>query len=139
MFICLNSVFRKTFYGEIKIYSITKFRKRLFSPFLIQVPVVQTLGSVFQRISHYTADKYILGKKNCVIHWIDIYLVDNLLICIASTTAYYILLLFQLNHQNRNFRCYNERSSGIIYTSLLSTFRIHGTFPSALLTPSPFL
>lgn len=55
-------------------YSITKFRKRLFSPFVIlyiksdnvyldiHVPVVQTLGSVFQRISHYTADKYILGK-----------------------------------------------------------------------------
>ena len=45
----------------------------------IQVPVVQTLGSVFQRISHYTADKYILGKNTCVIHWIEIYPADSVI------------------------------------------------------------
>ena len=61
------------------IYSITKFRRRVFSPFVyfvheiqkclfrqfhIQVPVVQTLGSIFQRISYYPnpADKY-WGKQ----------------------------------------------------------------------------
>ena len=54
-----------------------------------------------------------------------IYSFDNLLLCIESTTVYYILLLFHLNHQNRNFRCNNERRSGLIYTSLLSISRIN--------------
>ena len=43
-----------------------------------QAPVVQTLDSTIHRVNHCPAKKY-QGKQRCIIGWIEIYPVDNVI------------------------------------------------------------
>ena len=43
-----------------------------------QAPVVQTLDSTIHQLNHYPAEKY-QGKQHCIIGWIEIYPVDNVI------------------------------------------------------------
>ena len=44
-----------------------------------QVPVVQKLGYFIQRVNHYPTDKLSIRETDCVIRWIEIYLVDSVI------------------------------------------------------------
>ena len=44
-----------------------------------QVPVVQKLDYFIQRVNHYPTDKLSIRQTDCVIRWIEIYLVDSVI------------------------------------------------------------
>ena len=44
-----------------------------------QVPVLQKLGYFIQRVKHYPTDKLSIRETDCIIQWIEIYLVDSVI------------------------------------------------------------
>lgn len=46
---------------------------------LYQVPVVQKLGYFTQRVNHYPTNKLSIRETDCIIQWIEIYLVDSVI------------------------------------------------------------
>ena len=46
---------------------------------LYQVPVLQKLDYFIQRVNHYPTDKLSIRETDCVIRWIEIYLVDSVI------------------------------------------------------------
>ena len=44
-----------------------------------QVPVVQKLDYFMQRVNHYRTDKLSIRETDCIIQWIEIYLVDSVI------------------------------------------------------------
>ena len=46
---------------------------------LYQVTVLQKLGYFIQRVNHYPTDKLSIRETDCIIQWIEIYLVDRVI------------------------------------------------------------